>query len=162
MMKKGTQAMLDSAKDDATLLPFDTVFVTKNTSNSFGECGVKIARKVNKKCAQDDRLSVRFAPVNTHQSGETFAHIKVENLLPAKKTKPKKWQNGTQSQLDAAKDDARLIPKKTYFRSKYGETEGLKVYRVDSPYNDRYDMYMMTTNDECDYHNASGLEPIND
>ena len=32
----------------------------------------------------------------------------------------KNWQNGTQAQLDAAKDDARLIPKKTYFIGPHG------------------------------------------
>ena len=29
-----------------------------------------------------------------------------------------KYKKGTQAMLDAAKDDARLIPKKTYFRHK--------------------------------------------
>lgn len=118
--KKGTQAMLDAAKDDATLLPYDTVFMTANKENAFSSSGVEVVRENSRTSDLNDSKSVRFAPVVTHISGELFAHIQVKNLLPAKKTKHKKWQNGTKAQLDSAKDDARLIPKKTYFRHKEG------------------------------------------
>ena len=160
--KKGTQAMLDAAKDDATLLPFYTVFVTKNKSNSFEDAGVKVVRSKNKDCDQDDDCSVRFAPVVPHDSGEFVGYIEAKDLLPSKKSRPKKWQNGTQAQLDAAKDDARLIPKKTYFKSCYGLTRGLIVHRIDAEQNTSINVLMFEYDGQFDFHNASDLEPIND
>lgn len=68
-----------------------------------------------------------------------------------------KWQNGTQEQLDAAMDNAELIPKKTYFLSNYGATEGTVVYRVDSPHNDANSTCMSNSNFICDFHSASDL-----
>jgi len=74
----------------------------------------------------------------------------------------KKWKTGTQAQLYAAKDDARLIPKKTYFISLYGATRGLVVSRIDSPHNRRSSVMMWEANGEFDFHCAEDLEPIND
>ena len=75
----------------------------------------------------------------------------------------KKWQNGTQAQLYAAHSDARLIPKKTYFKSQYGDTKGQVVYRVDSKANGTVHVLMVSKNHErLDFNNASRLEQIND
>lgn len=108
--KKGTQEMLDAAKDDATLLPFDTVFLTNKTqyADDYMPDGVYCTRTTE---GFNTESSVAFYTV---ESNELF-HACASDLIPAKKYKPKKWQNGTQAQLDEAKYDARLIPKKTYF-----------------------------------------------
>jgi len=146
---KGTQAMLDAAKDDATKLPFDTVFVHD---------GKEFVRSVNK-CCQNDSYSVGF----TFTDVETIKHLCTCDLLPAKKPKQKKWQNGTQSQLDNAKDDARKIPKKTFFMSMYGETKGMVVYRIDAIGNDSGDVLMFNFGTGVSqFMTASELEPINE
>jgi len=150
---KGTQAMLDTAKDDATKLPFDTVFIY------FDE---EVVREEYP--AWDDNFSVNFVLA---EGGLDIPMLSSEDLLPAKKPKQKKdkplaWQNGTQAQLDNAKDDARKIPKKTYFMSKYGDTDGTKVYRVDNEYNSADEVMMSNANFECDFHAAFDLEPINE
>lgn len=115
--KKGTQEMLDAAKDDATLLPFDTVFVTANKNNSFKTSRVNVIREKNESYDQDDKCSVRFAPIGCYKGVVSFSYIEREDLLPSKKSKPKKWQNGTQAQLDAAKYVFFGINRASYFAS---------------------------------------------
>lgn len=156
--KKGTQAMLDAAKNDATLLPFNTVFITQRNENSSGSMpnGVCCVRTDQ---LWDDSFSVGFSCAGQNS---TF-HAEAADLLPAKKDKKpkqKKWQNGSQEQLDAAKDDARLIPKKTYFRSKSLHEV---VYRIDCQWNDEYGVRMFCQyNGTFEFHAAQDLEPINE
>lgn len=161
-MKKGTQEMLDAAKDDATLLPFDTVFVTRNIEASGMPKGVKVVR------AEDENHSTGCVCF-VESDGHDFWFCSASDLKPAKKSKPKKWQNGTQAQLDAARDDARLIPKKTYFRSTKCEMRGMVCYRADYHLNDRDSVLMVEFDDShsesschafC--HIAAELDPIND
>ena len=149
---KGTQAMLDAAKKDATLLPFDTVFIY---------AGMEVKRF---KRLHDDTSSVAFIGVEDETwEGSFIDYLCADNLLPAKKPKQKKWQNGTQEQLEAAKDDARLIPKKTYFRSKYGETSGMIVYKIDAIGNDAADVLMFNFGTGVSqFMTANELEPINE
>jgi len=73
-----------------------------------------------------------------------------------------KWKNGSQAQLDNAKDDARKIPKKTFFTSKYGDTCGMKVYRIDSQHNSYAEVMMFNENGDFDFHDSNDLEPINE
>jgi len=146
---KGTQAMLDAAKDDATKLPFDTVFI------------YNAGRYIREPNYGDDSHSVVFVPFSSGVGVHRMFRA-VHDLLPAKKLKQKKWQNGTQSQLDNAKEDARKIPKKTYFWSKYGDTDATKVYRVDNEYNSSGEVLMSNLNFNCDFHSAYDLEPINE
>jgi len=156
--KKGTQEMLDAAKDDATLLPFGVKFKTNGIKNNGIPAPVSDLIVYRSSVAEyNDFSSVRV----TDETGEEW-YVRASQLSPMKRDKPKKWQNGTQQMLDAAKDDARLIPKKTYFLSKYGATNGLKVYRIDSQWNESKQVMMFENNGEFDYHNASDLEPIND
>jgi len=161
-MKKGTQAMLDAAKDDATLLPFDTMFRTSKKS-TLGK-GVAVVRSRNKYCC-NDRGSVGFEIADG--TGTVYHHF-VTDLLPAKKSKPKKWQNGTQAQLNAAKYDARLIPKKTYFRSKISIMGVATCYVIQCEENDNESVLMMEIIESgdvmsrCWFHTAKDLEPIND
>ena len=74
-----------------------------------------------------------------------------------------KWQNGTQEQLDAAMDNAKLIPKKTYFMSARGCTCDKVVYRIDNESNDELSV-MMLANADCsaDFHAAEDLVVISD
>jgi len=157
--KKGTQEMLDAAKDDATLLPFDTVFVTTEgmDRSKAMPIGIKVVRgAAGLKDICGNKASVAFQ--NIGATG--YWYVSSDNLLPAKKSKPKKWQNGTQEQLDAAKDDARLIPKKTYFCR---PNRDYKFYRVDSPGNDAHSVMMIEDGGYCaSFCRADELEPIND
>lgn len=74
-----------------------------------------------------------------------------------------KYAKGTQAQLDAASDYARLIPKKTYFRSKYGNTIGQVVFKIDNPLNDQDSVRMFSNSStSSDFHCHEDLEPIND
>ena len=145
--KRGTQAQLDAAKNDATLLPFDTVFIYD---------GIEVKRF---KWLNDDVYSVAFVGVDDETwEGSFVDYLYADKLTPAKKPKQKKWQNGTQEDLDFAKDDARLIPKKTFFMSTlYGSI----VYRIDSVNNDRDSILMFSTNNvtAC-FHSSDCLEPI--
>lgn len=121
--KKGTQEMLDAAKDDATLLPYGVTFKTNGKSNGraiVAPIGLVVCRSSE---GHNDAESVRV----TDREGSVF-YVSASCLEPIKKSKTKKWQNGTQAQLDAAKDDARLIPKKTFFRF-----QGWFVHRGTSP-----------------------------
>lgn len=55
-------------------------------------------------------------------------------------------------------DNAKLIPKKTYFLSNYGATKGKVVYRIDNEFNDRHSVYMLANYDcSVDFHAASDL-----
>lgn len=144
---KGTQAMLDAAKNGATQIPFYTVF------NYLGEDVVRDFHAF-----VDDDLSVHFIRTNGLTS---VGMLSAEDLLPAKKSKQKKWQNGTQEQLDAAMGNAKLIPKKTYFLSQYGTTKGKIVSRIDHPYNDTSSTYLFCDQDQsCDFHKAQDLAVI--
>lgn len=120
--------MLDAAKDNATLLPFDTEFKYGN---------VKVKRYA---WHDDDSRSVAFIGIDdVDYKGSFCEYADASELKPAKKSKPKKWQNGTQAQLDAAKDDARLIPKKAYFLHK----EGYFLTRADCEENDATQVLMV-------------------
>ena len=159
--KRGTQAMLDAAKNDATLLPFNTVFITKHIegiSQVGMPSGVTVVRKNTAQCNTN---SVAFKSVEFEGD---YWFCDYRDLLPTKKEKKpkqKKWQNGTQSQLDAAKDDARLIPKKTYFYSNYGETKGMIVYKIDSNANDQSDVLMFNFGTGVNqFMCAEELEPV--
>lgn len=155
----GTQDMLDAAKDDATKLPFNTVFVTGTNNCGFGK-GVKVIRCKNVDLDQDGKNSVRFVKVEYDYG---FNYIHTEDLLPATQKKQKRipWQNGTQEDLDKAKGNALKIPKKTYFKSLYGDTKGMKVYRVSNQENCSISILMCTCfGSYCDYHSAEQLEPI--
>lgn len=157
-MKKGTQAMLDAAKDDATLLPYGVKFKTNGKKPGHADAapvGVVVIRAMEG--GNDNRESVAFDT----EDGTDWWYCSAATLEPIKKEK--KWQNGTQAQLDAAKDDARLIPKKAYFKSKYGKTVGKIVYVIDNKHNERANVLMFASTDfSADFHNASDLEPIND
>ena len=116
----GTQDMLDAAKDDATKLPFDTVFVTKVNKPS-SDIAMPDTIECRRKCyGYDDRHSVGF--VSMHDKEKIF-HADASDLLPATQKKQKRipWQNGTQEDLDKAKGNALKIPKKTYFMANTGE-----------------------------------------
>ena len=82
---KGTQADLDAAKNDATLLPFDTVFMYD---------GEEVIRQVH---ALDDPYTIFMIPLNVEATGRYCGWYPLSMLLPAnkdKKPKQKKWQNG--------------------------------------------------------------------
>lgn len=158
----GTQAMLDAAKEDATKLPFNVVFITRyveGISQSLMPNGIEVVRMDTRYC---DTHSVAFSEVG----GEDYWFCDYLSLLPAKKDKKpkqKKWQNGTQEQLDAAMENAKLIPKKTYFMSKYGTTKGKVVYRIDHFLNDNSSVYMFCDQDQsCDFHGAYCLGVIDE
>lgn len=69
-----------------------------------------------------------------------------------------KYKRGTQADLDAAKDDARLIPKKTYFMC-----DSKLVYRIDSPDNDKYYVCMFyAEHGSITFCDARDLEPVNE
>lgn len=158
---KGTQAQLDVAKDDATLLPFDTVFLTdKKETSDYHMPDRVLCIRTNEGIS--DHISVAFYTEDTHK----LFHADTSDLLPAKQPKqkkPKAWQNGTQEQLDAAMDNAKLIPKKTYFLSNYGKTKGKVVYRVDNQLNDSSGVYMLANSDcSVDFHAAEDLVVISD
>lgn len=151
--KRGTQAMLDAAKNDATLLPFDTVFKIHST---------KVIR-----CKDRSNNEAETCLFMIDFCDPQYYHCcTVSDLSPAKKDKKpkqKKWKNGSKGQLDAAKDDARLIPKKTYFRAKHGELAGMIVYRIDSIGDDSSDVLMYNFGvDRSQYMTATELEPINE
>lgn len=96
--KRGTQAMLDAAKNDATLLPFDTVFITnhvKGISQHDMPTGVKATRK--RDISTDSPASVAFEPFKNNMSYAVsdWWFCDTRDLLPAKKDKKpkqKKWQ----------------------------------------------------------------------
>lgn len=147
--------MLDAAKDDATLLPFDTVFIANGSGKEL----------IRTRWYDDDSRSVCFAHKKNFSAADTSSwdYYDSSELSPFVKSKPKKWQNGTQAQLDAAKDDARLIPKKTYFMAIRGDARGLKVFKIDNPYNDYESVAMMNAdNGQWDFYWTEVLEPIND
>lgn len=76
---------------------------------------------------------------------------------------------GTKEELEAAKDDATLLPYDVIFKSHYGVTNGKEVFREQSEWNDSMSVYMVTKDhptgsedsDYADFHCASKLEAIN-
>lgn len=69
-----------------------------------------------------------------------------------------KYPNGTQAQLDAAKDDAMLIPEKTMFSYR-----NRGVHRIDHEMNDSGSVFFLyPESDDADFHFAEDLEPIHE
>lgn len=150
----GTQEQLDAAKDDATKIPFDTVFLYR---------GEEVIRNP---WFHDDEDTVYMSNVEYYGCPlEQGSYRQASDLLPAKKKQKKEkripWQNGTQEDLDNAKGNALKIPKKTYFLSKYGDTAGMVVYRIDAIGNDSADVLMYNFGmDRSQFMTAEELEPI--
>lgn len=71
-----------------------------------------------------------------------------------------KYPNGTQAQLDAARDDAMLIPMRTRFLNR----DGLPVHRADSEHDDARSVHFVfaQADDDARDLDATDLEPIND
>lgn len=69
-------------------------------------------------------------------------------------------RHGTQEELDAAKQDATLLPFDALFVSNYGETECSDVFRVENEYDNSYSVAFANVGEKWDFHDSSLLRVL--
>lgn len=75
------------------------------------------------------------------------------------------YEKGTQEQLDAAREDARMLPYNTVFLTKVSDNsplpDGEAVVRAGGTYDDEFSVRFKSIDDrDCWYCDAADLEPI--